>query len=61
MSWEEKERVAEIHFGTAAGIDNPQEGNAPVNEHKVELARFLSVRAMLKDALTVCDWVLPNY
>jgi hypothetical protein len=61
LSWEEKQRISEIHFGAANAIDNPSHGIEPVNEAKVELARFLSVRAMLKDALTVCDWVLPNY
>jgi aldehyde:ferredoxin oxidoreductase len=61
LTWEEKQRVAEIHFGTSTAIDSAAEGIEPVNDAKVELARFLSVRAMLKDALTVCDWVLPNY
>ena len=61
LSWAEKQRVAEIHFGTADGIDDPYAGLSPVNEAKVELARFLSARAMLKDSLTVCDWVLPNW
>jgi aldehyde:ferredoxin oxidoreductase len=61
LSWREKQRVAEIHFDNASAIDNPSQGIEPVNDAKVELARFLSVRAMLKDCLTVCDWVLPNY
>jgi aldehyde:ferredoxin oxidoreductase len=61
LTWPEKQRVAEIHFGTASAIDDPSGGVEPVTAAKVELARFLSVRAMLKDALTVCDWVLPNY
>ena len=61
LTWSEKQRVAEIHFGDPSCIDNPGRGIEPVNDAKVELARFLSVRAMLKDCLTVCDWVLPNY
>jgi aldehyde:ferredoxin oxidoreductase len=61
LTWAEKQRIAEILFGTASAIDDPSGGVEPVNDAKVELARFLSARAMLKDALTVCDWVLPNY
>jgi aldehyde:ferredoxin oxidoreductase len=61
LSWEEKRRVAAIHFGSPDVIDDPRRGIAPVTADKVEVARFLTVRAMLKDALTVCDWVLPNW
>lgn len=61
LTWSEKEAIAEAHFGAADAIDDPYGGISPPNPRKIELARFLTCRAMLKDALTVCDWVLPNY
>lgn len=63
LGWEQKRRVAEIHFGDPDAIDYPydewQVGEA--SPAKIELARLLAVRSMLKDSLTVCDWVFPNY
>jgi len=63
LTWEQKQRVAEIHFGDAAAINNPAETYVlgdPLPA-RIELARMLTVRSMLKDSLTLCDWVFPNY
>ncbi len=63
LSWEQKRRVAEIHFGDPDVLDDPY-ADWQVGEPtpaKIELARLLVVRSMLKDSLTVCDWVFPNY
>ncbi|MBW2455518.1 MAG: hypothetical protein JRI68_13445 [Deltaproteobacteria bacterium] len=63
LSWEQKQRVAEIHFGDADAINDPQYSyqlGDPLPA-RIELARMLAVRSMLKDSLTLCDWVFPNY
>ncbi len=63
LSWEQKQRVAEIHFGDPNAIDDPQQAwqPGPPTPARIELARMLAVRSMLKDSLTLCDWVFPNY
>lgn len=63
LSWEQKRRVAEIHFGSPDAIDDPYQAwnPGPPTPERIELARMLAVRSMLKDSLTVCDWVFPNY
>ncbi len=63
LTWEQKQRVAELLFGDPDVIEDPRRAWAagPATESRVELARFLMVRAMLKDSLTLCDWVFPNY
>ena len=63
LSWEQKRRVAEIHFGDRDVLDDPDQywGAGPATPARIELARMLAVRSMLKDSLTVCDWVFPNY
>jgi len=33
----------------------------PPTAGRIELGRMLVVRSMLKDSLTLCDWVFPNY
>jgi len=62
LSWEAKRRVAEIHFGDPDVLDDPRArwGTRPVTPARLELTRFLLVRALLKDSLTLCDWVFPN-
>ena len=63
LSWQQKQRIAEIHFGHSNAIDNPalawKIGDA--TPARIELARMLAVRSMLKDSLSLCDWVFPNY
>jgi len=63
LTWEQKRRVAEIHFGDPDAIDTPHEewiiGDATPG--RIALTRMLTVRSMLKDSLTLCDWVFPNY
>ncbi len=63
LSWEQKQRVAELHFGDGEMLDDPKLPYAagPPTRARIELARFLMVRSMLKDSLTLCDWVFPNY
>lgn len=63
LSWEQKRRVAEIHFGSPDAIDDPAQAwnPGPPTPERIELARMLAVRSMLKDSLTLCDWVFPNY
>jgi aldehyde:ferredoxin oxidoreductase len=63
LSWAQKRRVAEIHFGSPDAIDDPdhQWVPGPPTGPRIELARKLAVRSMLKDSLTLCDWVFPNY
>ncbi len=63
LSWDEKRRVAELLFGDADLLDDPNRRWAagPATPSRVELARFLMIRALLKDSLTLCDWVFPNY
>lgn len=63
LSWEQKQRVAELHFGDRQMLDDPNQpyGAGPPTPARIELARFLMVRSMLKDSLTLCDWVFPNY
>ncbi|MBW2528947.1 MAG: hypothetical protein JRI23_32525 [Deltaproteobacteria bacterium] len=63
LSWEQKRRVAEIHFGSPDAIDDPAQAYhpGPPTPERIELARMLVVRSMLKDSLTLCDWVFPNY
>ena len=63
LTWEQKRRVAEIHFGDPDLLDDPKVafGAGPATPARIELARLLMVRSMLKDALTLCDWVFPNY
>jgi aldehyde:ferredoxin oxidoreductase len=63
LTWEQKQRVAEIHFGDRDAINDPTESfqlGDPLPA-RIELARMLAVRSMLKDSLTLCDWVFPNY
>jgi aldehyde:ferredoxin oxidoreductase len=63
LSWEEKRRVAEIHFGDPDLLDDPTQAwqMGPATPARIELGRMLAVRSMLKDSLTLCDWVFPNY
>ena len=63
LSWAQKQRVAEIHFGDRNAIENPSQPFAigPATSSRIELAHMLVVRSMLKDSLTLCDWVFPNY
>jgi len=63
LSWEQKQRVAELLFGDSGVIDDPSRvwRPQPIDAGRVELARFLMVRSLLKDSLTLCDWVFPNY
>ncbi|RLB65868.1 MAG: hypothetical protein DRI90_00830 [Deltaproteobacteria bacterium] len=63
LSWEQKQRVAEIHFGDPGAIDDPSDSYqlGEPTAARIELARMLAVRSMLKDSLTLCDWVFPNY
>lgn len=63
LSWEQKRRVAAIHFGDPDVIDDPSRAwnPGPATPERIELARLLAVRSMLKDSLTLCDWVFPNY
>jgi hypothetical protein len=63
LSWAQKQRVAEIHFGDPHAIEEPSVtfGAGPATPARIELARMLTVRSMLKDSLTLCDWVFPNY
>ena len=62
LDWEQKRRVAELHFGDADLLDDPGRrwATGPATPARMELTRFLLVRAMLKDSLTLCDWVFPN-
>ncbi|MBI4703663.1 MAG: hypothetical protein HY744_21335 [Deltaproteobacteria bacterium] len=63
LTWEQKRRVAEIHFGDPDAIDDPSRRfqPGPPTPARIELGRMLAVRSMLKDSLTLCDWVYPNY
>lgn len=63
LSWEQKRRVAERHFGDPDAIDNAEDAwhMGPPTAGRIALAHMLVVRAMLKDSLTLCDWVFPNY
>jgi aldehyde:ferredoxin oxidoreductase len=63
LSWEQKKKIAEIHFGDPDLLDDPNDpwNPGPLTEARAELARFLMVRSMLKDSLTLCDWIFPNY
>ena len=63
LSWTQKQRVAELLFGARDLLDDPSRvfRPGPPTPARIELARFLMVRALLKDSLTLCDWVFPNY
>ncbi|MBM4319167.1 MAG: hypothetical protein FJ125_04215 [Deltaproteobacteria bacterium] len=63
LSWAKKQRVAELLFGEPNLLDDPRQAfrPGPPTAGRIELARFLMVRALLKDSLTLCDWVFPNY
>lgn len=63
LTWDQKQRVTELLFGDRDLLDDPNHvwGAGPPTASRVELARFLAVRSMLKDSLTVCDFIFPNY
>lgn len=66
LTFEQKQRVVEVHFGSKDAIDENnfmEPGDEPCKPHnraKAVLAKFSVVQGgMIKDSLTVCDWVFP--
>jgi len=66
LSFEQKQRIVEVHFGSKDAIDDSNFLNSsqskvkPHNRAKAVFAKFSLIEGgILKDSLPVCDWVFP--
>ena len=59
LPFEQVQKIAKKHFGSEKAID--QHGLlTPYDPAKGKFAIFVDHRGVLKDSITLCDWVFPN-
>jgi aldehyde:ferredoxin oxidoreductase len=51
--------VVESHFGRGCMDQGPAQGFTPVNESKINLARWAFLHKNWHDMATICDWIWP--